>query len=148
MLISDPEGRPRGRTTTRVRYPETDRMGWAHHASYVVWFELGRTELLRDLGCPYGEIEDREGIRFPVAELAASYRRPAVYDEELRITTRLASARGARIRFEYTVERESSGAPLATGFTVHAAVGRDRRPRRIPDWLARKLEGVAPGGRP
>ncbi len=143
MLIPDAEGRPAGRTTARVRYPETDRMGMAHHASYAVWFELGRTELLRDLGCPYGEIEDREGILFPVAELGATYRRPAVYDEEVRITTRLVSARGARVRFEYTVEREGSGVLLASGFTVHAAVGRDRRPRRLPAGLARSL-GDAP----
>ena len=144
MIRQDPSGFPSGETTTRVRYPETDRMGVAHHIHYLVWFELGRTELMRDLGCPYGLLEEREGILFPVSELGATYRAAAKYDEEVRITTRLVSARGARVRFEYTIEGMGRAAPLARGFTVHASTGRDGRPRRLPAWLLGRL-GAASG---
>jgi acyl-CoA thioester hydrolase len=135
-----------GRTRTRVRYPETDRMGVAHHTHFLVWFELGRTELMRELGCPYSEVEDNEGIFFPVAEAGARYFTPARYDEVLEIATRLVSARGARIRFEYEIARASDGTPVAAGFTVHAAVGRNGRPRRLPEGLRDRLDGTR-GGR-
>jgi acyl-CoA thioester hydrolase len=135
-------GRPReGRTTTRVRYPEVDRMGVAHHTHFLVWFELGRTELMRDLGCSYAELEDKDGILFPVAEAGARYFASARYDEVLEVTTRMVSAAGARVRFEYEVSRVADGARLASGFTVHAAVGRDGRPRRLPVGLRARLAG-------
>jgi acyl-CoA thioester hydrolase len=121
-----------GRTTTRVRYPETDRMGVAHHTHFLVWFELGRTELMRDRGCAYGDLEEKEGIFFPVVEAGAKYRTPARYDEVLDITTRLVDARGARLRFEYTISRATDGAPVATGFTEHASIGKSGRPVRLP----------------
>ena len=134
---------PEGRTTTRVRYPETDRMGIAHHTHYFVWFEIGRTELMRDLGCTYAELEDRDGIGFPVIEAGASYRAPARYDETLSIHTRIAWRRGVRVRFEYAVSREGEGKPLATGYTVHASVGKDGRPVRLPVALRRRLSDGA-----
>jgi acyl-CoA thioester hydrolase len=130
-----------GRTTTRVRYPETDRMGVAHHTHFLVWFELGRTELMRELGCPYAEVEDRDGILFPVAEAGARYHAPARYDERLEITTRLVIAHGARVRFEYEIARMQDGERIASGFTVHASVGRDGRPRRLPKELGARLAG-------
>ncbi len=139
-------GAPRvGRTTTRVRYPETDRMGVAHHTHFLVWFEMGRTELMRELGCPYGEVEDHEGILFPVAEAGARYLAPARYDERLEITTRLVEARGARVRFEYEIARVANGERIASGFTVHASVGRDGRPRRLPDGIRAHLTGPGSG---
>lgn len=131
------------RTTTRVRYPETDRMGVAHHTHHFAWFELGRTELMRDLGCPYGELEDRDGIFFPVVDAGATYRSPARYDETLEIRTRLTSVQGVRVRFEYEVSREPSGETVSTGFTVHAAVNRDGRPTRLPEPLRRRLAAAA-----
>lgn len=130
-----------GCTSTRVRYPETDRMGVAHHAHYLVWFELGRTEWLRDLDLPYAEIEE-EGVFLPVVEVGANYRAPARYDDRLLITTRLAWARGARMRLEYAVRREEDRVLLASGFTVHAAVDRRGKPRRLPQKLTRRLRGV------
>jgi acyl-CoA thioester hydrolase len=129
-----------GRVTTRVRYPETDRMGVAHHTHYLVWFELGRTELMRDLGCAYGELEDGEGLFFPVVEARAAYRAPARYDEVVTVTTRLRSVGGVRVRFEYTVER-ADGTTLATGHTEHASVDARGRPVRIPEGLKRRLAG-------
>jgi acyl-CoA thioester hydrolase len=132
------------RTETRVRYPETDRMGVAHHTHYLVWFELGRTELMRQAGCAYGALEDDEGVFFPVIEAGATYKTPARYDERLEIETRLAAPGGARVQFDYVVRRAEDGAVLATGFTVHAACGPDGKPIRIPDAIRRRL--VPEGG--
>ncbi len=137
---------PQGTVRTRVRYPETDRMGVAHHTHHFVWFELGRTELMRDLGCAYGALEDGEGIHFPVIEARAEYRSPAHYDEVLEVRTTLTEVRGVRVRFEYEIVREGSGEPVSNGHTVHASVGRDGRPIRLPDSLRRRLR-FGDGGR-
>jgi len=130
-------------------------MGVAYHAHYLVWFELGRTELMREAGCPYGELEEREGIRFPVIEAGARYLSPARYDDLLTVRTRITRYTRARIRFDYRLTCPSPGESaaaarktlsardhrtLATGFTVHAAVGRDGRAMRMPKGLMRKLE--------
>ena len=138
---SDLPGPPAARTETRVRYPETDRMGVAHHSHYLVWFELGRTELMRDLGCPYGVLEDRDGVFFPVTSVGADYRSPARYDERLAIDTSIEHVGGARVRFAYRVTSTDDGRELATGFTEHGATGRDGRPTRIPESLRSRLAG-------
>ena len=130
---------PVSKTTTRVRYPETDRMGVAHHTHYFVWFELGRTELMRQAGCAYGALEDDDGVFFPVIEAGAEYRSPARYDERVEIETRLAEAEGVRVRFEYVLRRAEGGQLLAKGFTVHAACGRDGRPTRLPESVRERL---------
>ena len=133
------------RTTTRVRYPETDRMGVAHHAHYFVWFELGRTELMREAGCAYGMLEDDDGVFFPVIEARAEYRAPARYDEVIEIETHLARVEGVRVRFEYVLRRTADAEVLAKGFTVHASCGRDGRPARLPDSLRVRLAGTGDG---
>lgn len=125
-------------TTTRVRYPETDRMGVAHHSHFPVWFELGRTEWMRVIGCPYGEMEDQDGVYFPVVDLGVRYLRPARYDQLLEIETRLVSSEGVRVRFEYVL-RDEDGSILATGHTVHASVDRDGKPKRLPAELRDRL---------
>ena len=125
--------------TVRVRYPEIDRMGVAYHAHYLVWFELGRTEWMRHAGRSYRDYEDEDGLRFPVVEAGARYVCPARYDDVLSVHTQVARVGGARVRFEYRVERE--GAVLASGFTEHAVIGADGRARRIPADLARRLGG-------
>jgi acyl-CoA thioester hydrolase len=129
----------------RVRYPETDRMGVVHHAAYFVWFELGRTELMRELGCDYASLEDREGLHFPLRRAASRYHAPARYDELLEVRTRLSEVSGARVSFEYDVCRAADGARLASGSTEHAAVGADGRPRRLPAWLRARLTSREPG---
>jgi acyl-CoA thioester hydrolase len=131
------------RTSLRVRYPEADRMGVAYHAHYLVWFELGRTELMREAGCAYGELEEREGIFFPVLELGARYLASARYDDRLVVVTTLSSVSGARVRFDYRLVREPDERLLATGFTEHAAVGADGRPMRMPAALRARLEARA-----
>lgn len=129
------------RTRLRVRYPETDRMGVAHHTHYLVWFELGRTELMRRAGVPYGRLEE-EGLFFPVVELGARFLRSARYDEELEVHTLIAELRRARLRFDYELRRPGEGEPLALGHTVHAAVDRSGRPVRIPAEIRGALEGA------
>lgn len=139
------EGRrvPAARTRTRVRYPETDRMGVAHHTHFFVWFELGRTELMRELGCTYRALEEGESLFFPVIRATAAYHAPARYDEEVLVATHLVRVGGARVEFEYAVSGCRDGTLLATGSTVHAAVDRQGRPRRIPDHVRRRLSGQA-----
>jgi acyl-CoA thioester hydrolase len=124
-----------------VRYPETDRMGVAHHTHYLVWFELGRTELMREAGCDYGALEDNDGVFFPVIEAGAEFIASARYDEVIEIETRLAAAEGVRVRFEYTLRRSEDACVLSKGFTVHAACGRNGRPIRLPDGLRARLTG-------
>lgn len=125
-------------TTLRVRYAETDQMGVAWHGQYFAWFEVGRTDLLRERGCTYRELE-ADGLRLPVIDAAARYLRPARYDDVLEVRTRLARLGGARVEFDYEVRRQGEEPLLATGSTAHAAVDPDGRPRRLPAELRRRL---------
>ena len=117
-------------------------MGVVYHAHYLVWFELGRTELMRGLGCSYGSLEDDRGIFFPVTEAGTRYLTPARYDDVLLVETRLVSVGGARVRFRYRLTRPADGKLLVTGFTEHAAVGRDGRPLRLPGELHETLRAA------
>ncbi len=133
------------RTTTRVRYGETDQMGVVYHANYVVYFELGRTELMRDRGIEYAALE-REGLSLAVVEMGGRFLKPAHYDETLVIETRLVAASGVRLRFEYVVLRDDGPgrdeAELCRGFTVLACVDRAGRPARIPGPWRERIERV------
>jgi acyl-CoA thioester hydrolase len=111
----------------------------AHHRSHFVWFEMGRTELMREQGLPYAEVE-AGGVFLPVIEAACVYRAPARYDDLLLVRTRLVTMGAARATFSYQVERESDGRMLATGMTTHAAVGPRGRPRRLPESLRRLID--------
>jgi acyl-CoA thioester hydrolase len=122
----------------RVRYAETDQMGVAWHGSYFAWFEVGRTDLLREKGVSYRELEAGD-LHLPVIEASARYLRPARYDDVLEIRTRVAAHSGARVSFDYEILSDGSAAPLATGFTAHAAVDGRGRPRRLPAELRRLL---------
>ncbi|HYS77239.1 MAG TPA: thioesterase family protein [Candidatus Dormibacteraeota bacterium] len=127
-----------GVVQVRVRYPEVDRMGVAHHANHFVWFEIGRTELMRARGVDYRRLED-EGIFLPVIEAACTYRAPARYDEVLRVHTRIEGAGAVRVAFTYRIESEPGGLLVATGSTRHAAVDRRGRPRRLPAGIRELL---------
>lgn len=124
----------------RVRYAETDQMGVAHHASYLVWFETGRTEYIRGRGRSYAQIE-ADGWLLVVVEARCRYLRPARYDDVLIIRTRLRALGPATLEFGYEVLRKQGGEMLAEGATVHAAVDRRGHPRRIPEELRRLLGG-------
>ena len=116
----------------RVRYQETDAMARLHHANYLTYFELGRTEMLRAGGITYREIE-AGGIYLVVAEMNVKYFLPAAYDDELVLTTRTLAAKGARVRHGYELRRGE--AVLATAESVIASVDRTGKVVRLPPWL-------------
>jgi len=121
-----------GASRVRVRYAETDQMRVAYHANFFVWFEVGRTDLLRQIGWSYREME-QAGFQLPVIEAHCRFLKPARYDDEIEIRTvgRLVSA--VRVQFEYEAVRVADEAVAATGQTVHAAVTPAGRPCRLPD---------------
>ncbi len=127
-----------GRTRVRVRYAETDRMGVVYYANYLVWFEVGRTEWLRNTGWTYREME-QEGISLPVIEAHCEYRRAARYDDELDIRTTATLLTPVRVRFDYEVFRGTEPAPVAAGYTVHAALDTSGRPCRLPARVRHRL---------
>lgn len=104
-------------------------MGVVYHGSYLPWFEVGRTTLLKELGLSYRQLE-ADGFRLPVLEVSAKYFRPAVYDDAITIVTTMRDKPLLRIRLEYEVRRGEE--LLATGFTVHAFIDRDGKPVRPP----------------
>ena len=128
-----------GEITVRVRYAEADPMGYLHHAKYFEFFEMGRTELLRRVGSRYRDLEDR-GYLFVVFALQAKYHRPARYDDELVIRTRVERVTRARIDHRYEVLRD--GMLLCEASTTLACVGRDGRPVAIPEDLLGQLRGA------
>jgi acyl-CoA thioester hydrolase len=152
-----PESTPRptrelptsGSLRVRVRYCECDPMGVAHHAAYIPWLEMGRTELLRDAGVSYADLETA-GVFLVIVKLEASYKRPAYYDDLLEVRTRVVQATRVKLRHEYEVVRVESGATLSSGIarqgligetlvtasTLLASVDRTGRPAPLPDWLA------------
>src|SRR5215213_3020177 len=117
------------RSEVTVRYAETDMMGVVYHGSYLPWFEIGRTNLLKEMGLPYRKLEEA-GYRLPVLEVSAKYFRPAVYDDTLTIVTTLREKPLLRIHLEYEVRRGEE--LLATGFTMHAFIDREGKPVRPP----------------
>lgn len=114
----------------RARYAETDRMGIVYHANYIVWFEIGRTEFCREAGLPYSVMED-QGVFILVTGLDCTYRRPARYDDEVRIRTRMGELGSRGITFFYEIEN-SSGELLAEGSTRHLFVDSANRTIPIP----------------
>jgi acyl-CoA thioester hydrolase len=120
-----------GTTSLRVRYAETDRMGVVYYAHYFVWFEVARAELLRSLGWSYREMEET-GVLLPVLDAQCQYRRPARYDDQVRVTAEGRIASAVRMEFVYDVMIDRESEPIARGRTSHAAVGPDGRPRRLP----------------
>jgi acyl-CoA thioester hydrolase len=122
-----------GETTLRVRYAETDKMGVVYHSNYVVWFEVGRVELLRQLGFEYSSMEKEDGCHIPVVDLRVRYKAPALYDEQIVIRTRLANVRPSLLHFTYEVLRSSDRALLATGETMHIVVDNQLQKRPLPE---------------
>lgn len=123
---------PSSVSTIRVRYAETDKMGVVYYANYLVWFEVGRGDLLRSLGWTYREME-MAGVSLPVIEAQCTYQRPARYDDEIEIRTVGRMLSPVRMEFEYEVIRRVDRIVAATGRTVHAALDASGRPCRLPD---------------
>lgn len=131
----------------RVRFAETDAQGIAHHANYLVWFEVARVEFLERFAGGYQRLRDT-GVEALVLEAHVRFQTPAVFDDRLRVHARCLELRGARFRFEYAIER--SGTLIADGWTAHATVDAGTlRPTRVPEWLraaiaASRAEAHAP----
>jgi acyl-CoA thioester hydrolase len=126
----------------RVRYAETDQMGVVYHANYLVWFEVGRVEFIRQLGMDYKSMEQEEGALIAVVEVTARYKAPARYDEELIVRTSLAGVRGPIVRFRYAIVRAVDAAVLCEGETTHIVVGRDMKRREMPIRYAERFRAV------
>jgi acyl-CoA thioester hydrolase len=122
---------PASSSTLRVRYAETDKMGVVYYANYLVWFEVGRADLLRSLGWSYREME-QAGVSLPVIEAHCTYQRPARYDDEIEIRTTGRMLSPVRMEFDYTVIKIQDGTVAATGQTIHAALDPAGRPCRLP----------------
>jgi len=122
-------------------------MSVVYHANYLVWFEVGRVELIRQMGLDYRDMERDEGCLIAVVEATARYKSPARYDDELTVRTRLTSVRGSIIRFAYSIVRDADGTLLCEGETVHVVVGRDMKRRPLPArYLDLFREHLAPSG--
>ncbi len=132
-------------TRTRVRYGETDQMGVVYHANYLVYFEIGRTELIRELGLPYSALEAR-GWKLVIVEASVRIRAPARYDDELVVGTKLTQVGRVRVRFEYRITLAGGSRTLAEGHTVLASIAADGRPRRMPREFHEALNGTLEEG--
>jgi acyl-CoA thioester hydrolase len=125
----------------RVRYAETDQMGVVYHANYLVWCEMGRTELIRRRGDPYAELE-RSGVVLAVADASVRYHAPARYDDMIRVDAWVDQVRSRTVKFGYLISRASDDAPgekLASATTTLIALDRDSRPRTLPTDLVERL---------
>jgi acyl-CoA thioester hydrolase len=119
--------------TVRVRYAETDQMGLVYYGNYFIYFEVGRVEFMRERGVVYKQMEVEDDSLIVVAEATCRYRRPARYDDLLRIRTRVAEARRRVIRFAYDIFNDATGELLATGETVHVICDHQGRPKALPE---------------
>jgi acyl-CoA thioester hydrolase len=131
-------------TEVRVRYAETDQMGIVYYANYLVWFEIGRVELLRSLGLAYSQLEIEHECILPVIEASCRYRSPARYDDEIQIETRPALLRGSVIKFAYQIWRKASPKGeerklLAEGETVHVVCDDQLNKKPLPEKYAAAL---------
>ena len=132
-------------TGVRVRFAETDAQGIAHHAVYLVWFEVARVEYLARFDGGYSALRER-GVEAFTTEARVRYSEPARFDDRLDVRVRCGELRGARFRFDYAVER--AGERVADGSTLHACVdARTLRPTRVPAYLVEAIaaaEATAP----
>jgi acyl-CoA thioester hydrolase len=131
----------------RVRYAETDQMGIVYYANYLVWFELGRVELLRSVGLAYSLLETDHGCILPVVEARCRYRSPARYDDEIIIETRPAMMRGSVLKFAYQIFRNAKQDGnerelLAEGETVHVVCDDNLQRKPLPPRYAAALHAL------
>lgn len=137
-------------TEVRVRYAETDQMGIVYYANYLVWFEIGRVELLRSLGLAYSQLEIDHQCILPVVEASCRYRSPARYDDKILIETRPSLLRGSVLKFAYRILRKApEGAEntlLAEGETVHVVCDDQLIKKHLPEKYATALRAMMAAG--
>lgn len=124
----------------RISYADTDRMGVVYYGNYFTLFEKGRTELMRNMGLRYRDLEEKDQVFLPVNEASCRYLSPAYYDDLIRVVTVIKHIGGASIDFEYKILNVETGKLLAEGFTRHPFVNRQWKPIRIPPSLRSKLQ--------
>jgi acyl-CoA thioester hydrolase len=133
-MHSNPAAQPQVfETCFRVRYAETDQMGVVYHSNYLVWFEVGRVEMLRELGFTYREMEREDQVHIAVVDARCRYKVPAMYDDLVRVRTRLIKVRGSLLHFGYEIVRDRDGTLLAEGETVHLVVDAEFKRITIPE---------------
>ena len=120
-------------TRLRVRYAETDQMGVVYHSNHLIWFEVGRVELMREMGFSYRDMERQDGCFIAVAEVTCRYRAPVFYDEEVIVRTRLKTVRESVIIFSYELARADTGALLAEGETTHIVTDSKMKVAALPE---------------
>jgi acyl-CoA thioester hydrolase len=123
-------------TRVRVRYAETDQMGVVYHSNYLIWFEVGRVEFMRQRGLTYKSMEQDEGCAIAVVEANARYKAPARYDDELIVRTTLSQARGSILSFTYAILRAEDDLLLCEGSTIHIVVDREMKRAAMPPRFA------------
>jgi acyl-CoA thioester hydrolase len=120
-------------TRLRVRYAETDQMGVVYHSNHFIWFEVGRVELLRQLGFSYRDMESKDNCFIAVAEAKCRYRAAVRYDEEVLVRTQLLNVRESVIHFAYELRRAEDGVLLAEGETTHIVTDAEMKIAELPD---------------
>jgi acyl-CoA thioester hydrolase len=125
--------RPINETRLRVRYAETDQMGVVYHSNHLIWFEIGRVELMRQLGCSYRDLERDDGRFIAVAEAKCRYRAPVFYDDEVIVRTRLKSFRESVVQFGYELLRAADATLLAEGETTHIVTDAQMKVATLPE---------------
>jgi acyl-CoA thioester hydrolase len=135
-------------TPVRVRYAETDQMGVVYHGNFFVWFEVGRTDLCRQCGFSYHDMERDHDAYLIVVEAECRYRKPARYEDDLVVRTCVADLSRRTMRFRYEVVRSATGELLAEGSTTHVVANRAGKPRTFPPEHAALLRSRLPGRAP
>lgn len=125
---------------TRVIYADTDAMGIVYHANYLKWLEIGRTEMLREMGIVYVELE-ATGYNLPLTEIHCHYLAPARYDDFILIETEIEYLKRASIKFNYTIWDENKEKALVEGYSIHAFTNNKGKIVRAPKEIIEKIEG-------
>ena len=123
----------------RVRYAETDQMGVVYHANHFIWFEVGRVELLRQLGFSYKEMEQQDNCFIAVVDARCRYKAPARYDDEIIVRTWLKNIRESAIHFGYELVRVEDGSLLAEGETTHIVADAQMQKTTLPEKYMKKF---------
>jgi len=131
-------------TEIRVRYADTDQMHFVYNGKYLEYFEVGRTELLREIGLPYEAIE-KEGFLLPVLEAYVKYKLPAYYDDVLVVKSFLKKNPDLKVHIDYEILRKNSTDLIAEGFTIHAFIDkRNKKVTRPPDFFVKAIKKFFP----
>jgi acyl-CoA thioester hydrolase len=135
-----------GEAKLRVRYAETDQMGVVYHSNFIIWFEVGRVELLRQLGFRYRDMEEQDDCHIAVVDVRARYKAPAHYDDEVIIRTQLKNMRESLLHFGYEIVRAADGTLLAEGETTHIVVNGRFEKTQLPEKYLRAFKSATGKG--